>query len=119
MSTPQNSGLALEPVSVHKVCMASEDEAGPQSSDSAERMLRLRTALGGSQTAFCKLFGFKPQRWSNYENGRPVGLPAALNLVRKIPGLTLDWIYFGDSSGLTMEMAKRLGELPTDLRSGT
>jgi transcriptional regulator with XRE-family HTH domain len=80
----------------------------------SERLLRLRTAMAGSQVEFCSRFGFKVPQWSNYENGRPIGKAAALKLVTKIHGLTLDWIYLGNSSGLTMEMAKRLGVLPAD-----
>ncbi len=97
---------------------------GPDDGDldvkaTAARMLRLRSAMAGSQVEFCALYGFKVAQWSNFENGRPVGKSAAFTLCQKIPGLTLDWIYFGSTSGLTMEMAKRLGELPTDFRSGT
>ena len=68
----------------------------------------------GRKVEFCVRFGFTVPQWSNYENGRPIGKAAALKLVSKIHGLTLDWIYLGNSSGLTMEMAKRLGVLPPD-----
>jgi DNA-binding transcriptional regulator YiaG len=84
----------------------------------SERLLRLREALAGTQVEFCTRFGFAVSAWSNYERGSPIGKAAALKLVRKIHGLTLDWIYFGNSSGLTMEMAKRLGVIPPDDRPG-
>ncbi len=80
--------------------------------NSAARMLRLRQALASSQVEFCARYGFKVAQWSNFENGRSVGKQAALRLVRLIPGLTLDWIYLGEASGLTIEMARLLGELP-------
>ena len=89
--------------------------AAPKAQDEenmSERLLRLRVSLAGSQVEFCRQYGFTVSQWSNYENGRPVGKAAAMKLVRRIHGLTLDWIYLGNSSGLTMEMARRLDVLP-------
>jgi transcriptional regulator with XRE-family HTH domain len=99
--------------------MRNAQKTEPPKTAAAERMLRLRTALADSQVEFCARYGFKVPQWSNFENGRPVGKAAALKLVRQIHGLSLDWVYLGNSSGLTMEMAKRLGELPTGNRSGS
>jgi transcriptional regulator with XRE-family HTH domain len=77
---------------------------------SAERMLRLRNTFGLTQAAFAKEFGFTTRQWSNYENGRPVGHTAAMQLIEKIPGLSLDWIYRGRIEGLSVAMAVALGE---------
>lgn len=87
----------------------------PEPGTQAERMRRLRLATGcKTQTEFAKRFGFTVTQWSNFENGSPVGANAAKRLVEKIPGITLDWIYNGSAAFLTMEMARKLGELPDD-----
>ena len=77
-------------------------------------MRRLRQYYGPTQVAFCRRYGFNVSRWANFEAGKPVGQAAALQLIRLIPDLSLDWIYFGSISGLSVEMARKLGELPPD-----
>jgi hypothetical protein len=34
----------------------------------------------------------------------------ALRIVRKFPGVTLDWLFLGRTEGLTAEMARALSE---------
>jgi hypothetical protein len=34
----------------------------------------------------------------------------ALRIVRKFPGVTLDWLFLGSPEGLTVEMARVLSE---------
>ena len=41
-----------------------------------------------------------PQRWSGYENNKPLSLDMANKLCRMVPGLTLDWLYLGKASAL-------------------
>lgn len=55
--------------------------------------------------------GISPQRWNNVENGKPLGNDLALLLVRKCPGLTLDWLYNGNRGGLSVSMDQRLNGL--------
>jgi transcriptional regulator with XRE-family HTH domain len=76
----------------------------------AKRLKRLRDVYGPSQIEFCRRFGFTASQWSNYESGTKPSLAAATQLVRRIDGLSLDWIYFGRTGGLTIEVARRLGE---------
>jgi transcriptional regulator with XRE-family HTH domain len=85
-----------------------------------QRMVRLRKAMATTQAEFLSRYGFKRSSWSGYEHGIPIGLGAAIQLVHEIPGLTLDWIYLGTSRGLSLKMARRLGELepPPDTTSG-
>ena len=78
---------------------------------SADRMRRLREVFAVSQGQFAKRFGFSRNQWNNFESGMPVGHQAGVRLVKAIPGLTLDWIYFGNPAGLTVQMAEFLGEL--------
>ena len=79
----------------------------------AQRVRRLREAMGyDSPGSFAALLGYSPQRWGNVENGVPLSRDVAFKLVQIVPGLTLDWLYFGKPDGLPMELARRLGELP-------
>ncbi len=81
----------------------------------AKRVRLLREALGyDSPGAFAALLGFSAQRWGNVENGLPLSRDIAFKLVQTVPGLTLDWLYFGKPDGLPMELARRLGELPSE-----
>ncbi len=78
----------------------------------AGRMTQLREAMGFEfQNVFADWLGIEPNRWNNFERGKPVSNDVAQLLVRKCPGLSLDWIYNGSLTGLSVAMAKRLGEL--------
>ena len=78
----------------------------------AERLQRLRILFGPTQTEFCQRYRFSKTQWSNYEAGFSPSLAAARQLKAQIPGLTLDWIYDGDTGGLTVNMARRLTGKP-------
>lgn len=76
-----------------------------------ERLIRLRTSHGyETSTAFAAFLGISSQRMNNFENGMPLSREIAFLLVKKIPGLSLDWLYFGKADGLPIELARRLGE---------
>jgi hypothetical protein len=78
----------------------------------AERLVRLRTALGyPTATAFATFLHLSQQRWANYENGFPLSREIIFRLVQSIPGLSSDWLYFGKPEGLSVDLARRLGEL--------
>ena len=77
-----------------------------------QRLRRLREAQGyDSQGAFAALLGVSAPRWNQVENGMPMSRDIAFRLVKAVPGLTLDWLYFGKPDGLPLELARRLGEL--------
>ena len=76
--------------------------------DSAEivgkrlKALRKRTEL--SQEKFGESIGLSQPRYAQYENGsRPLTLEAAA-AVCAVHGVTLDWLYFGDQSGLPLRL---------------
>ena len=78
----------------------------------AERLSRLRHALGyPTASAFAQFLNLNQQTYSNYENGFPLSRAAVFRLVQSVPGLTSDWLYFGNSRGLPVDLARRLGEL--------
>ena len=49
--------------------------------------------------------------WSVFQSGtRRISLDAAIELCREYPDLTLDWIYFGRTNGLSAEYRKKLSD---------
>lgn len=51
-------------------------------------------------------------RYNNVERGSPLSHDLAVRICQKVPGMTLDWLYFGKTDGLPLGLAKRLGEVP-------
>jgi hypothetical protein len=64
----------------------------------------------GGQQAFANFLGVERGRWNNVECGAPLGKEMAVRIVRKFPGVTLDWLILGRPEGLTVEMAHALSE---------
>jgi plasmid maintenance system antidote protein VapI len=81
-------------------------------SDESKRARCLREAMGfsgrGGQQAFAEFLGVERSTWNNVECGAPLGKEMALRIVRKFPGVTLDWLFLGRPEGLTVEMARML-----------
>jgi transcriptional regulator with XRE-family HTH domain len=81
-------------------------------SDESKRARRLREAMRfngrGGQQAFAEFLGVERSTWNNVECGAPLGKEMALRIVRKFPGVTLDWLFLGRPEGLTVEMARTL-----------
>lgn len=73
----------------------------------AHRIIRAREALGLTPKAVCDRTGIEPTAYSNYEGGKRPGLDAAIALCDAF-GVTLDWIYLGDVSGIPHELALKL-----------
>ena len=79
----------------------------------AKRLKFLRERLGYRKPGrFADYIGVSSARWSNVENGYPLSKEMADILKRKIAGLSRDWIYDGEADGLSVRMARILGELP-------
>ena len=76
---------------------------------------RLETAakvLDKKQVDMGTVAGASPQAWNNYVHGaRPLPIDAAISLCNRF-GLTLDWIYRGDPSGLPRALADKLAPMP-------
>ncbi len=79
----------------------------------AERARRLVEAMGFESSAdFARWLKMDPRRWNNFEVGYPISRDVANKLMHAIPGLSFDWIFEGNPNGLSVQMARRLGELP-------
>lgn len=84
-------------------------DGGRSNSDIAKRLAALMNALGHNQAAFALLIGVSQPALNNYLKGiRRPDLDVAINIQVKT-GVTLDWLYLGDRSGLP---AKLLAVLP-------
>lgn len=108
---PKDLALSFPAVRPHSLPMARLKAQEPLDGV-AQRMTRLRMAEAENMSAFALRLGITISRWSNIENGHPLSRDLAILLCQKIQGLSLDWIYFGKTAGLTVEMAEKLGELP-------
>ena len=71
-------------------------------------MKKLREAHNMGPTDFAAWLGISKQRWSNVEHGLPLSIAVADRLCERIPGLTLDWLYYGKVDGLAVALARRL-----------
>lgn len=74
----------------------------------AGRLRALRQSVAASQVELCARAGIGPTTWANYEaaKNRPE-LDQARRLVDAF-GVTLDWIYLGNESGLRHDLAVRI-----------
>ena len=86
-------------------------QPAPKDTEVAERVTRLWKSLDYASSAeFARFIGVDPRRVNNVESGLPLGKDLAFKLRQAVPGLTTDWLWYGDPVGLTLELAERLGE---------
>jgi len=80
-----------------------------ENTEVARRLIALRQLMAGdSQTAFAQQVGIDVKRWNNFERGLPLSKDAAIKLVRRIPGLTLDWLFLGVEDGMPTRLQREL-----------
>lgn len=76
------------------------------------RLKLLREVLGykgrGMQKKFADEIGIADTTWNNYERGRAKITPLNLRKLKRKTGVTSDWVYFGDSDELPLNIARRL-----------
>jgi hypothetical protein len=76
----------------------------------ADRLRRLREAHAYETTAaFARFLDLPITTYNAFENGAGLSRQAAFRIVQRLPGVSLDWLYFGKPDGLPMELARRLG----------
>jgi transcriptional regulator with XRE-family HTH domain len=77
--------------------------------ETAARVRTLRKLLGfESATDFADFLGISVTRLHNIEKDSPLSREVAFLIVDKVPGITLDWLYFGRLNGLSFDLAQRL-----------
>jgi hypothetical protein len=69
----------------------------------------LRTSiLRESATAFARRLNISAARLSNIEVGSPLSIDVAHKIRAAVPGMTLDWLYYGDERALPISMVDQL-----------
>lgn len=82
--------------------------------DVSERLRQLRAALGLNQAQLCRRSGIETNAWNNYEKSRNrISVDHAIKLKRTF-GVTLDWIYHGDLSGVRSDIAEKISSTPVE-----
>jgi transcriptional regulator with XRE-family HTH domain len=86
-----------------------------------QRRLRiLRQIISGeNQQDFADRLGIGMMRWNNYERGYPVPREVAFILMKKFPGISVEWIWFGMTGNLSEHYAKRIAALEEAQREET
>lgn len=74
----------------------------------AERLLRMRKALGLSQAAFCREICVEKNLYNPFERGRRRITLDVARAIRARFAVSLDWIYEGDMSALRNDLAEKL-----------
>jgi len=91
--------------------MIDPEDTGEILIDVARRLRRARLALHLDQQEFGTRAGLSQPQYNQFENGkRLLTLAAALRLCNEY-GLTLDWLYRGDPSGLAYRLATAIRDL--------
>jgi transcriptional regulator with XRE-family HTH domain len=83
-----------------------------------ERIRLTRVALGyPTSIGFARIVGLTQQALNNYEQGiRRPDLDKAL-LICRATGVTLDWLYRGDPSGLPLRLSQKILGTPEARRA--
>ena len=104
--------MASSCVEVQNSWMTARHPDGANSPE-AQRARRLVEAFEFESSAdFARAIEVDPRRWNNFERGYPFSLDIARKLVTKFPGLSFDWLLDGNPRGLSVDVARKLGEYP-------
>ena len=77
-----------------------------------QRLIAARKAAGFvKQNAFATELGISSSRLSQWEAGRRTPDMFYLGKIITITGVTLDWLYFGNPSGMPYGIIQKLGGL--------
>lgn len=79
------------------------DMAQPPRKDLAMRLAQAQAALNLKSADICREIGVEPNRWSQYLPNSKVQRRVTMDVVLRLKaryGITTDWIYAGDPSGL-------------------
>lgn len=86
-------------------------DGGRSTTDIGRRIEALMASTGRNQSAFAELVGITQPALSNYVKGlRRPQLDEAIKIAAKT-GVTLDWLYLGDRSGLPGRLLEALPDM--------
>jgi transcriptional regulator with XRE-family HTH domain len=76
------------------------------------RLRLLREVLGykgrGNQKKFAAMVGIGANSWNSYEQGNSRISVINMRKLKRKTGVTSDWVYFGDTDDLPLNIARRL-----------
>ena len=74
-----------------------------------QRLWAIQRLLGHeTQAGFARELGITPARLGNIYNGAELSKEVAFRLRERVPGLTLDWMWFGYWAGIPIELGRKL-----------
>ena len=86
-------------------------DGGRSNADIAKRLNALISALDHTQTSFAHMVGITQPGLNNYLKGiRRPDIDVAISIQMRT-GVTLDWLYLGDRSGLSARLLEMLPDL--------
>lgn len=86
-------------------------DGGRSNDDIAMRLRALLNALGQTQTGFAQVVGISQPALNNYLKGiRRPDIDVAIQIQLRT-GVTLDWLYLGERSGLPAHLLEKLPDL--------
>lgn len=81
----------------------------PVIAEYVRRVCLIREIVSGdSQRDFAVKIGIDMKRWNNFERGFPVPRDVAFILVEKLPGMSVDWLWFGWEKNLSPEWRRKI-----------
>jgi hypothetical protein len=86
------------------------------SRDHGERLRLIRERLHEipSQRQFAFKLGVEPARYNHWEKGWPIPVDQAEKIKKITPGITGDYIFWGDETGLTVGVWRKLRSRRTE-----
>jgi hypothetical protein len=86
----------------------------------AERVELVRLHRGDpSQTAFAARLKVSLGRLNNVLRGSPLGKDLAHKIAHSVPGLTVTWLWEGDTRGMPVDLVDALADAEATLKSKT
>lgn len=61
-----------------------------------------------SQQDIADALGIDLKRWNNYERGYPIPREIAFLIREKFPGMSVEWLWWGDMGNLSSKYTRRL-----------
>lgn len=88
--------------------MAKPHRAKSTLADVGQRLFAARQALGLSARAVCEAISVRPNTYSQWENGKALIDPLAATRLKERYGISLDYLYAGDLSGLPFSLGIKI-----------
>jgi hypothetical protein len=76
-----------------------------------QRLKLLRLVFNENQTQFAERVGINYKQWHHYERGYPIPREVAFILREQIPGMSAEYLWFGDTGNLSGDLRDRLDKI--------